>query len=302
MSDQFYSRATGRLSKSTHGSFTEIKKSKRDGSSIYSIEDDGDDSSQYPTGSLSQTQVKYIQEFVRSLAGDDDIEIDPSIKGIHWIGIWYANNDNVTISCSFKQPDITNCTITVRGASSRLAQLYAKQFFIDPDIGHPSIKPTATSYQVLGKYSIPFTDSMVQHGHLKSHNVDQNYVIIGQTQPVFTVISSTGAHECTLTYNSCLILDEVSSDDVNVTHPTSETLNFTFRSLTVADRDGEGGHMTVHGSGIIQLQCHPRYIKETMTCFKECILSAMRPQYSFKFINSLNVVRRIDPDTLDDTE
>jgi hypothetical protein len=118
-------------------------------------------------------------------------------------------------------------------------------------------------------------------------------LIIGQTQPIFTIISPHGSYECSLTFNSCLILDEASSDSVNVIHPTSETLNFTFRSSLVANRDGEGGHMTVHGSGIIQCQGNPIYIRETMTSFRECIMSAMSSRYASRLVNSLNVVRKI---------
>lgn len=106
--------------------------------------------------------------------------------------------------------------------------------------------------------------------------------------------------ECSLTFNSCLILDEASPPNVNVAHPASETLNFTFRSSMVAHRDGEGGHMTVHGSGIIQCQGAPRFIRETMKSFRECIISAMTPKYASKFMSSLNVVRKISVDTSDE--
>lgn len=136
-------------------------------------------------------------------------------------------------------------------------------------------------------------DSLIKHNIVSPDMVRWSNLIIGQTQPIFTIISPHGSYECSLTFNSCLILDEASSDSVNVIHPTSETLNFTFRSSSVATRDGEGGHMTVHGSGIIQCQGSPIYIRETMTSFRECIMSAMSPKYASRLINSLNVVRKI---------
>lgn len=293
MSNTFYSRATGKLSKSTHGSLTEIKKSKRDGSTIYSIDDDEEDSSQYPTGELSTTQLKHIQEFVRSLSGNDNIEIDPDLRGIHWVGMWNVPDDNATISCSFIQPHITACLVSPKGASYRSAKRHSDEFFVNKDKGYPDVRATSTSFQLFGKYSIPLMDSLIENKIVSQNTVTWSNLIIGQTQPIFTIISPHGSYECSLTFNSCLILDEASSDSVNVIHPTSETLNFTFRSSLVANRDGQGGHMTVHGSGIIQCQGSPIYIRETMTSFRECIISAMGPRYASRFINSLNVVRKI---------
>lgn len=293
MSNTFYSRATGKLSKSTHGSLTEIKKSKRDGSTIYSIDDDEEDSSQYPTGELSPTQLKHIQEFVRSLSGNETIEIDPDLRGIHWVGIWNVPDDNATISCSFLQPHITACLVSPKAASYRMAKRHSQDFFENTGKGYPNITPTVSSFQLFGKYSIPLMDSLIKHNIVSPDMVRWSNLIIGQTQPIFTIISPHGSYECSLTFNSCLILDEASSDSVNVIHPTSETLNFTFRSSSVATRDGEGGHMTVHGSGIIQCQGSPIYIRETMTSFRECIMSAMSPKYASRLINSLNVVRKI---------
>lgn len=292
MSTQFYSRATGKLSKASHGSLSEIKRSNRDGSSIYSI-DDADDSLQYPFEGLSSTQIKYITQFVRSLAGDETLEIDPYTRGIHWIGMWKADADSVTVSCSFLQPHITNCVISPRGVSYATAKKHCQEFFINANKAYPSISQTNTSFQVLGKYSIPFIDSMIQNHLIQERNINWSNVVIGQTQPVFVVISPKGGYECSLTYNSCLVLDEASPAGVNISHPVSGTLNFSFRSSNVSDRDGEGGHMTLHGSGVIQSQGSPKYIGETMACFRMCIMSAMQPRHALRFISSLNVIREI---------
>lgn len=294
MSDnQFYSRATGKLSNPTYGSLTDIKKSKKDGSTIYSIENDKDDSHQYPLDTLTTTQVKYIQDFIRTLCNDDNIEIDPYVRGIHWVGMWYIKSDNVTISCSTSQPHITNCVISPRNLSYDVVKRHSKEFFESRDRGYPTVRRTTTSCQLLGKYSIPLMDSLIEHGLVRSGAVHWSNVIIGQTQPIFVVVSTNDTYECTLTFNSCLVLDEASSNNVNITHPTSGTLNFAFRSSNVANRDGEGGYMTVHGSGIIQCQGNPIYIKETMASFRECLMSAMKPKYALRFIKSLNVVRKI---------
>lgn len=88
METNFYSRATGKLKQTSSNSFTDVKRSKQDGSTIYSIEDDEEDSLQYPMGELSRTQLKFIQSFVRSITSDPSIEIDPITRGIHWIGSW----------------------------------------------------------------------------------------------------------------------------------------------------------------------------------------------------------------------
>lgn len=297
MSNQFYSRATGKLSKSTHGSLTEIKKSKRDGSTIYSIDDDEDDSSQYPLGTLSLTQLKHIQEFVRSLSGNETIEIDPHTRGIHWVGMWHVPDDNATISCSFLQPHVTACLVSPKKTSYRAVKMHSDLYFVQQDKGYPDVRSTGTSCQLFGKYSIPLMDSLIENNIVRKEMVTWSNLIIGQTQPIFTVVSPNGAYECSLTFNSCLVLDEASPDTVNIAHPTSETLNFTFRPSMVANRDGEGGHMTVHGSGIIQCQGSPIFIRETMTSFRECIISTMTPKYASRFMNSLNVVRKISIDT-----
>jgi hypothetical protein len=293
MSDQFYIRATGKLSAGKQSSITEIKKSKRDSSTVYSIDDDESDSAQYPLEILSKSQIKYIETFVRALTDNNSIEIDPSLRGIHWIGIWKAPKDAVTISCSFTQPHITACVITPKSSSYRSARLHADQYFVNQDKGHPTIIATNTSYQLFGKYSIPLMDSLIEHNVVREQNVHWSNVIIGQTQPIFVIISQNGAHECSLTYNSCLILDEASPNTVNVSHPVTGTLNFSFRSSKVSERDGEGGHMTVHGSGIIQCQGNPTYIRETMQSFRECILRAMKQEYISRFMDSLNVIRKI---------
>lgn len=293
METNFYSRATGKLKQTSSNSFTDVKRSKQDGSTIYSIEDDEEDSLQYPMGELSRTQLKFIQSFVRSITSDPSIEIDPITRGIHWIGSWSSPFDQVTVTCYITQPVVINGIIHLSGVSYDTVLRHSHIHFTSQDKGAPTVMKTNTSCQILGKYAIPLADSLIEHGIIKDTNVRWSNVVIGQTHPIFIIVTDKCIYECSMTYGSCLVIDRCKPDSVNISHPVTGKLNWSFRSSRLTQGRGSGPHVTVHGSGIFQYQGSASNIEEVITCFKECIDTVMLPNNASRFIKSLNLIRKI---------
>lgn len=293
MENKFYSRATGRLKQSSSNSFADVKKSKPSGSTLYSIEDDEDDSLQFPFGQLSTTQIKCIQSFIRSITSNDKVEIDPFTRGIHWIGFWSSPQDQVTISCSMIQPIIINATVHLSNVSYSTVKRHSISHFTSQDKGSPFIMETNSSCQLLGRYTTPFVDSLIENCIVRPTDVKWSNIVIGKTYPIFIIVSDDCVYECSMTYGSCLVMDESKPDFVKISHPITGKLNWSFRSSRLTQGRGSGPYITIHGSGILQYQGGQDHIEEVAACFRECIESTMTQKYISRFIKSLNVIRKI---------
>lgn len=294
MENKFYSRATGKLSKTSHKSFTDRDRSKKDSSTIYSIEDSQDDSRQYPTEILSISQKWYIEMFLRSISCNLHLSIDVSVRGVHWMGLWKCNTQNITLSVSLSQPHITNATIHLKGLSIDVAKNHARDYFPSRDNGGPYISPTKMYFTVMGKYAIPFVDSLVEYKLIESRNISWTMIVLSQTQPIFTIILDTATYECAMTHGSCAVLSESIPESARISHPISNSQNFSFRSSSITEGLGSGPSITIHASGILQYNGSPRHIETVTSSFRDCISSIMKSDYATKFIKSLVILREID--------
>lgn len=301
METNFYQRATGRLSKSDHRSYLKLKSSKPLSSSAYSVGSKGEESSQYPTGALSTTQAYYIKEFIYGMTDSNSLEVDKTIRGIHWIGAWTSEDGETTISCTISQPHVVNATIHFQGTNYSLIREYAKSCFESSDLGIPSVHATSSSCQVLGKLAMPFADMLIENGVVEKSRVSWNMIILSQTRPIFIIVTSTSTLECTLTHRSCQIMSEFPCSSVRISHPVTGSHNFAFRAAGLTTGGGTGPSITVHSSGILQYQGKPADIRRVASSFRECILSIMDSEYHGRFIRSLSIIRVISGSVLDES-
>jgi len=299
MESQFYSKTTGRLGKVSKKVVHDSKNSKKDASSVYSISSDDDNSTQYPLGTLTPHQKKFISSFLKGITGNNTVEIDDNTRAIHWIGVWSNIVDDTTVSCSLVQPNIINATVHFRGLTYGLAVRYMELSTSTYDSNRPSLRPTANASQVMGRYAVPLADSFIDGGYIKESNVSWSNIVMGQTQPIFVIACKKGAFECAMTYNSCLIMKEVKPPSMNIAEPVSGTLNFSFRSVNIITGTGTGPALTVHGSGVMQYQGSVGYLYAVTTGFRECIHYVMNSDASSRFLRSLNIIRSINPTSED---
>jgi hypothetical protein len=293
MEQEFYSRSTGKLKSTSHNSYNVRPQTKKDASSVYSLEREEDDSSQYPTGRLSSTQVHYVQNFVDGMSLWNSEPVDPLTRAIHWIGSWRMTQEDITVSCSILQPHITSASIGLSGVYSIDANRYATEYSLDNDGDCPTILKTVKYCQVMGKHAIPFVDMIIEKGYVSKDKVSWNNVVLSLTQPIFCVVSKDIAYECKLSHESCIVMSKVLPPSATISFPITGAHNYTFRCSELRGGGGTGSSITVHTSGIVQFQGKPQTIKLVTSSFRDCIDTAMSSSSSMAFLRSLVVLRKV---------
>lgn len=293
MENQFYTRPTGKF-KSVHpSSYGSKDYPKKDQESVYSLESYEDDYSQHPMGELSPTQMRFIKDFLRAILSAEDVEIDPFSRSIHWVATWRQKENDLTISCSTIQPHITACTMGLSGMTHSTAEIFAKRFFSKGETGFPSLLKVTKFCQALGKYSIPFSDVLLERKLIKQEKVQYSNVVMSKMQLMFCVIQSETAYECKMTHASCRIIADSDLGFANISHPTTTSHNFAFRSPRLRAGSGTGPSITVHTSGSMQYNGSPSAISEVTKCFRQCLCGIMESKNSMKFLRSLCIVREL---------
>ena len=293
MEQEFYSRSTGKLKNASHNSYSVKSQTKKDNSSVYSLENDEEDPSQYPIGVLSPTQAEYIQAFVDGMSFDKAQKVDKTLRGVHWIGSWRLSKENITVSCTMLQPHITAASIVLSGMYMVTANRHAYRYASLNDGDSPKVLKTVKYCQVMGKHAIPFVDMLIDNLDISRANVSWNNVILSLTQPIFCVVSDGIAYECKLSHGSCKVMSKTLPSSTTVSLPTSGTHNYTFRCSELRGGGGTGPSITVHTSGIIQFQGKPHAIKFVASSFRECIETTMTSKNSIMFLRSLVVLRKV---------
>lgn len=284
MEGEFYTRATAKLKKSSQFSFATNKSKKRDGSSVYSIDGNPEDYTQYPMGCLTTTQKLYLTTFIESFCKQKDIKLDNEVRSIHKVGLWKFPNSKITVSCTILQPNVTNTTIVMSGITMSQAKRYSKMYFSQDESQSPAIIGTVKWCQVLSRHAIPFMDKLIESKILLKQNASLNNIALSKTQPIFYVCKENSLYECRLTHASCQTMAEVSSGDSTSTPPATGAHNYTFRSNSLRGGEGTGPSITIHSTGIIQYQGRPEHIKVVVSSFRKCIDDAMLSNLSAKFI------------------
>lgn len=293
MEQEFYSRSTGKLKNASHRSYSVRPQSKRETSSVYSVENEEDDSSQYPTGELSATQIEYIQAFVDGMSHKPSVKVDPTTRAIHWVGSWRIPEEDITVSCTILQPHITLASIGLSGMYAVTANKYTNDYAAMNNGDHPKVLKTVKYCQVMGKHSIPFVDMLIDKSYISKSSVSWNNVVLSLTQPIFCVISKGMAYECKLSHGSCKVMSKSLPPSATISFPTSGAHNYTFRCSELRGGGGTGPSITVHTSGIIQFQGKPQAIRLVVSSFKDCIDATMSSTNSMMFLRSLVVLRKI---------
>ncbi len=293
MESQFYTRPTGKFKNVHPSSYGSKNYPKKDQESVYSLENYEDDYSQHPTGELSKTQIRFIKDFLKAMLNKDDVTVDPHCRSIHWIGTWRLEESDLTISCSLIQPHITACTIGLSGMTYSTADIFAKRFFSGDGLGSVSLLRVTKFCQALGKYSIPFSDMLLERNLIKREKIQYSNVVLSKMQLMFCVIQDDIAYECKMTHASCKIISDYYSDIANISHPTSTSHNFAFRSPKLRAGRGTGPSITVHTSGSMQYNGNPSAISEVTKCFKDCIFNIMESKNAMKFLRSLSITREL---------
>jgi len=293
MEKEFYSRSTGKLKATSYRSYSTRTQSKRDASSVYSLEDEEEDYSQYPTKELSPTQAYYLQEFMEGICSRPLEDIDHTTRAIHWVGLWRMRGQEITVSCSTLQPHITLTSVGLSGMHFVTADKHVAEYVAEHDGGGPRVVKTAKYCQVMGKHAIPFVDELIKKGHIRKERVSWNNVVLSLTQPIFCVASEDILYECKLTHTSCKIMGKTLPSSATISPPTSSGHNYTFRCSQLRGGGGTGPSITVHTSGIIQFQGKPHAIRLVVSSFRECIDATMASTNSMAFLRSLVVLRKV---------
>jgi len=291
MESAFYNKASGKLNKGTHRSYGETRHPKRDPSSVYSIEDNEQDATQYPMGVLSSHQQGYIESFLKGITSDDSIAVDPYTRGIHWLGIWKSQTADMTVSCTVSQPHVTNATVHLNSITEASIHKHVASHFDTGEFGGPSISRPKMNPQVQGKYAVPLVDSLLSCKLVSQSNIQWSMVVLSNSQPIFNIVYGGKTYECILTHGSCNLLAKHTSVCASISSPRSTSQNFSFRSNIITDGAGTGPSLTVHTSGVIQYQGKPQSIYPVASSFKSCINMIMTSEYSHKFVTSLGIVR-----------
>jgi hypothetical protein len=292
MEEHFYSRSTGKLKTTSHNSYTAKSQTKKEASSVYSLENEEEDCSQYPTGELSTTQIEYIQAFVDGISLQNAQKIDPATRAIHWIGSWRMTQSDITVSCSILQPHITLASIGLSQMYAINANRYATEYSILNNGDSPKVVKTVKYCQVMGRHAIPFVDMLIESKKIARSTVSWNNVVLSLTQPIFCVVSDNVVYECKLTHTSCKVMSKTLPESASVSIPTSGAHNYTFRCSELRGGEGTGPSITVHTSGIIQFQGKPHSIRLVASSFRDCIDATMSSNNSILFLRSLVVLRK----------
>jgi hypothetical protein len=293
MEGKFYSRSTGKLRSTSHNSYVTRLQSGKDASSVYSLEDYEEDSSQYPTGQLSETQAFYIQAFVDGMSSRKCNAIDPTTRAIHWIGSWKTKDGDITVSCTILQPHMTLASIGLTGVYAVNANKYAEEYAMQNDGNSPKVLKTVKYCQILGRHAAPFADMLVEKKYVLKNKISWNNVVLSLTQPMFCVVSDNTVYECKLSHASCKVMAKTIPNSATVSSPTSGAHNYTFRCSALRGGQGTGPSITVHTSGIIQFQGKPDSIGLVASSFKDCIDAVMSSKNSMAFLRSLVELRRV---------
>jgi hypothetical protein len=123
----------------------------------------------------------------------------------------------------------------------------------------------------MGKYSIPFADTLLANNVISQQKVTISNILISKTQPVFCVCYRRMLYECGLLYLSCKMITEFASNTSTSTPPPSEGHNYALRYSAIRGGRVTGPSFTVHTSGIIQYQGDPDCIGIVVSSFSNCI-------------------------------
>lgn len=287
---QFYSRATGKFQKSHRSFYTAAQPPKKSTSSVYSIENAEDDTAQYPLGILSPTQAKVLRDFISSMTLNPSPEIDYYSRSIHRVGVWKF--PDTTVVCTLVQPNVTTATTGFRGVTYDTISSYASMFAELGNVERPGVSKTTTWSQCMGRYSMPFADSLVRGGIVDESYITHTNVVLSQTQPIFCVVQGNSCFECRLSHASCGILSELKMDCVNISPPTSNGHNYAFRSPNIRSGTGTGPSVTIHSSGIMQYQGSPLRVAEVLSCFRLCLENVLTSKSAGRFVCSLVMIRK----------
>lgn len=291
MEDQFYTRPTGRLKSARPSSYGHKEHAKKDQESVYSLENYDNDYFQHPTGCLSTTQTRFIKDFMRAITCNNDLNIDTALRSIHKVGLWDLKSHDITVSCTMIQPHITACTMVLSGMTYTTAETFARSIFSRDDAGFPSLLRGSKFCQVLGRYSIPFSDALLERKLIEQRKILYSNVVLSKTQLMFCVVQGSVAYECKLSHASCKVMADTSPKCVNISHPVSTSHNFAFRSPRLRAGSGTGPSITVHTSGSMQYNGSPLSMSEVVGCFRECIHATIKSQDGVRFLRSLCIVR-----------
>lgn len=287
MEDQFYSRATGKLKKATHHAFgTQSAKSVAE---TYSIGDSTHTTRQYPTSKLSNTQKKFIESFLQGITQFSDIDIDPEVRAIHWIGMWLSKDKCTMVSCNISQPHISNGMVHLTNVTEADVVNHATTEFIKTSDGFPSIRTPHKNPQLCGKFAIPLADSLVSYDIINESYVTFSLVVFSQMRPIFIVSNGNGIYRCKLTYDSCRLMVEMHPVHVGVVGPTSRGQSYSFRSKSISG-NGTAPCITIHRTGTLQYQGKPDSSFEVGKCFRECIEYILSSSIAARFISSLAII------------
>lgn len=294
MEDQFYSRTTGRFKTvhpSSYGTGTPLKK---DQESVYSLEESGTDNEQYPFHTLTAHQLDLISKFIKGLTSLEHPLIDVKNRSIHRIGLWRVDECDTTVSCTVLQPHVTTATVTLKDITYDTIKMYSSNLFPNGDSRSVSVNRTTKYGQLMGKFSLPCLDMMLENNSIKSSQFNIDNAILSKTQMLFCVAQGYVVYECKLTHESCKIISDSKPQDANISAPVQDRYNYSFRSGELRAGCGTGPSMTVHTSGTMQFQGNPDSIYIVTSCFRRCIDHVMKSRLSMRFLRSLSVIRVID--------
>lgn len=291
--EEFYTYATKKLRKGSYKAFGETQSEQRSGSTVYTLNNNEEDNNiQYPMGALTTTQEKYIGAFLRGITGNADVTIDTNIRNIHTIGIWKLDTPHVTISCTLLQPNITTASAHLRYSNIDSIMDHIRTRFPSSEHGQPSVKKPRKNVQVFGRFTIPLSDSLIEHKLLRQDQISCSNIVLSNTQPIFVVVTDDGVYECRLTHASCnIMMKTCRSSEVGISPATQSSQNYSFRSRNITEGIGTGPTITIHRSGTLQYQGKPDTAYAVSSCFRGCIMSVMLSRHASQFINSLCIIR-----------
>jgi len=291
MDDRFYSRATGKLKKGVHSSFSDGYEKKKATSTIYTLGDEDDNTQQHPMGTLSVSQKRFIESFLQGITFRDNVTVDVNNRAIHWIGMWMSTDKSTIVSCSLLQPHITNALVHLSNISENRILKHIQSNFSTNEYGTPKVSTPKVNPQLNGRFSVPLADSLVESCLIKPEFISWSLILLSESQPIFIISNEKGIYECRLTHASCAIMAENPPENVGIIGPRTSVKSYSFRSRDIVSGAGTGPAITVHKSGTFQYQGKPDSAYTVGRCFRESIEKCMQSSDATKFIKSLAVLR-----------
>jgi hypothetical protein len=305
MTDELYTRTTGKLKKTTHSAFGDTYERKKGTSTIYTLGDDDDNSEQHPTGTLSPTQKRFIESFLQGITHSSNVDVDLHTKAIHWIGFWTSQDKSTILSCSILQPDVRNAMAHLSRVETESIKTHESKAFPFGDMGKSIVSAprrgsqTYSGYsrplQANGRYAAPLIDSLIQNKILEPMSVSWGLLLLSGSQPIFILSNDKGTYECRLTHDSCAIMASSAPSNVGIVPPSLKSKNYSFRSRDISG-GGTGPSITINVSGTLQYQGKPDSAYSVGKCFKESIESVMASSFAPRFIKSLAILREMSRD------